>query len=130
MATKRVPTRAAAAPAASTAATDALGRQAAGGDHRHVDRLEHEVEQRQQPEPAADVPAGLDALGDDEVAAGVGGGARLVDRADLPRRERAAVVHQRDERRVRLAPEEVDERRRAPRRPRPPRGPRGTARGS
>ena len=48
--------------------------------------------------------AGLDALGDDQVAAGVGGGAGLLHRADLPARQRTGVVSDGDQRRVGLAP--------------------------
>ena len=122
---KRVPTRTAEAPAASAAATARALADAAGGDDRQLDRVEHRVEQRQQPELAVRVPAGLDALGDDEVAARGLGGERLLARsvtcqdASAPPR-----VDRLDELRVRVAEEHVDQRGLARR---PARGTRGRA---
>ena len=74
-----VPSWAAAAPAASTAATRAAGGDPAGGDQRQVDGGAHELEQRQQADLAgrgvvegAAVAARLDALDHERVGARLG----------------------------------------------------------
>ena len=81
----------------------------ASSDHGHVHRLEHGVEQGEQADLAADVPARFDALGHHEVAAGASGRPGLIDRPDLPRGERSTFVGEGDHVRGGLVVEELDE---------------------
>ena len=71
-----------AAPATSAAAIAAAGRDAARGHHRPVGQREHLLQQRQG-RPLAGVPAGLGALHDDDVDAGVERAVDVGGRVDL-----------------------------------------------
>jgi hypothetical protein len=79
-----------------------------GGQHRHGDGVEHLVEKRQNADRAAHVAARLDALSDDEVAAGRLRRDGFLDRADLPGHQGTTVAAELNERRVRITEEELD----------------------
>ncbi len=81
----------------------------AGCEHRHVDGAEHFVQKHQHTNLPAHVAPRFDALGDDEVASGPGGGTGLLGRARLPGNQRSATVAQLHERRVGVAVEELDD---------------------
>jgi hypothetical protein len=81
----------------------------AGGHNRNTDCVQHTGEQRQQTRLTSYAAACLGPLDGDEVAPGSLGRARLLDGADLPRRQSARIVHPSDERRVRFGVEKVDQ---------------------
>jgi hypothetical protein len=54
------------------------------------------------------VSARFDALGDNEVTAGINGGSCLIDRAHLPAHQGALLMSDVDELRIRIEPEAVD----------------------
>jgi hypothetical protein len=79
----------------------------AGGDDGNPDRVAHRAQEWEKRHPPPDVSACLRALHDDEVTSRALGGDRLLDRPDLPARERTAGVHRFDKRGVRLGIEEL-----------------------
>ena len=85
------------------------GGDAAGGDHGHLDGRDDLPEQRGQRRRAPHMATGLDPLGDHRVAAGVDGGHRLVERADLPEGDRAAGMDALHHGGVRITPEHIDD---------------------
>ena len=89
------------------------GADAARRQHGQVNCGQHLVEQRLQPNRAADVSARRNALRHDEVAAGLGRGNRLLAGAHLPRDQRAALMHQLDPGTIGPAVKELDHPRRS-----------------
>jgi hypothetical protein len=83
------------------------------GQHRHRDGIDQVGKQRQHAELTAHVPTRPGTLPDDEVAPCVDRRETFGQRADLPARQRAAGMHQLDERRIGLAVEEFHHARRA-----------------
>jgi hypothetical protein len=73
---------------------------ATAGHDRNVDGVENLAQQRPQAAIAVHAPAALGAPRHDQVAARVGRGSRLVDRADLPARQCATGVHPLHQRRI------------------------------
>jgi hypothetical protein len=55
------------------------------------------------------MPAGFNALCDDEVTSGVGRSLGFLERTDLPERQRTALVDTLDYRTVGLTPEDIDD---------------------
>jgi hypothetical protein len=98
----------------SSASVQGLGQRGAGGDapggdHGHLDRRDDLPEQRGQWRRAPHMATGLDPLGDHRVAAGVDGGHGLLDRADLPKGDRAAGMDALHHGGVRITPEHIDD---------------------
>ena len=92
----RVPTRTPAAPAPSTAAIEAPAIPPAVSTGT-VTTSSTPVSSGSSASRAAHVPARLHPLGDNQVAAGVGGALGLADRADLPAGQRPTGMHQLDQ---------------------------------
>ena len=87
------------------------GTDAAGREHGHGDGVQDAFEQRQQRELAGEPPARLTALRDDQIASSTYGRKRLLDRADLPARQRSGAVDPIDQLAVGRPEVEVDQRR-------------------
>ena len=85
----------------------------AGGDDGNLEPRTCRAHEVDQPAGPADVAAGLGALQDDQVAAGIDGSQRLVEGPDLPRQQRPGVVGSLGQVRVGVAVEALDERGRA-----------------
>jgi hypothetical protein len=75
---------------------------------RDIYSVEHRVQQGQQANAPANVATGLDALGHDQVAAGVRSRFGLLDRTDLPAGQGATSLGQLDKLGVGIAVEELD----------------------
>ena len=85
------------------------GADSAGSHNGDVDRAFEFRKEVKQPDRASDVSSSLDPLGHDEVAAGSLGSNGFGSRADLPARQRIAVMGDRDQGGVRLAVKELDD---------------------
>src|SRR3990170_7413153 len=81
----------------------------ARGEYGDVDRVEYATKEGKDADPPADVAAGFNPLGNNEVAPGAFGRGAFLDGADLPAGEGAVTVDSADKCLVRLAPEEVDD---------------------
>ena len=87
------------------------GRDAAGCEHGYGHGVQDAFEQWHQRELAGEPPARLAALRDDQIASGVYGRERLLDRADLPARQRSGAVDPLDQPSVGRPEVKVDQRR-------------------
>ena len=88
------------------------GADAACCQHRHVNRPDHLVEQRQCRDGTANMSACLHALRNDEVASRPGSRDRLLPRPNLPAGQCATRVHHLYQPPLRLAVEKLDDLRR------------------
>jgi hypothetical protein len=84
------------------------GGDATGRDDGNIYCRNDPGEQREHRRRTADMPAGFHALGNHDVASGVGGGQRLIEGADLPEGERAAGVDAVHDHGIRIAPKHFD----------------------